>query len=250
MISQRKIQANRRNAQKSTGPRTQEGVKKVKLNALKHGLTAQTIVLPHEDAEAYQHRLETWNRDLNPTGEPGRYLVERAVRISWQLDRADFHERARLTRRVLKVPKDRQGARKRAVDNLIRRLLDPVDQSREHYTDYRFLQAVALEPEPAAGHQGRPRCLDPEAGINRRRKPQAPGRMGKASRGPGLLDRPRSRALPGAVVAQARAAALWPERVRNRGAGQVRPTCERAPPGPEDRRGRGGTRALAHGTPQ
>ena len=134
MISQRKIQANKRNAQKSTGPRTEEGVNKVKLNALTHGLTAQTIVLPHEDPEAYQHRLETWNRDLNPSGELGRYLVERGADLVAARP-GRFPRAGPADRRVLKVPKDRQGAKKRAVDNLIRRLLDPVEQSREHYTD-------------------------------------------------------------------------------------------------------------------
>ena len=93
MTTQRKIEANRRNAQKSTGPRTVEGKSKVKLNALKHGMTAATVVLPHEDAAAYERRLETWTRELNPPGEMGQYLAERVVRISWQLDRADFHER-------------------------------------------------------------------------------------------------------------------------------------------------------------
>ncbi len=43
-ISQRKIEANRRNAQKSTGLKTEEGKKAVRLNALKHGLCAETIV--------------------------------------------------------------------------------------------------------------------------------------------------------------------------------------------------------------
>ena len=49
--SSKRIEANRRNAQKSTGPRTTEGKDRVRLNALKHGLTASTAVLPGEDAE-------------------------------------------------------------------------------------------------------------------------------------------------------------------------------------------------------
>ena len=59
MTSQRKIEANLRNATRSTGPRTEAGKKKVRLNAVKHGLTATTVVvLPHEDAEAYQKRVD------------------------------------------------------------------------------------------------------------------------------------------------------------------------------------------------
>ncbi len=115
MISQRKIEANRRNAQKSTGPKTQEGKERVRLNALTHGLTASTIVLPHEDAEAYQERLDAWTRELGPQGDPGRYLAERAVRLSWQLDRADRHERARLAERADRLLQERERAPERDV---------------------------------------------------------------------------------------------------------------------------------------
>ena len=94
MISERKREANRRNAQKSTGPKTEEGKSKVKLNAVKHGLYARTIVLPHEDEAAYQLRLDDWTAEMNPRTHREAFLVERAVRITWQLDRADFHERS------------------------------------------------------------------------------------------------------------------------------------------------------------
>ncbi len=102
MTSPRKIEANRSNAQKSTGPKTEEGKKKVRFNAVKHGLCAETIVLPHEDAQAYQDRLETWTADLGARTDMEAYLVERMVKISWQLDRADLHEQARLVERIQK----------------------------------------------------------------------------------------------------------------------------------------------------
>ena len=121
MISQRKIEANRRNAQKSTGPTTEEGKQNVRLNALKHGLCAQTIVLPHEDAQAYQERLEAWTADIRPRTTMEAYLVDRAVRISWQLDRADFHEQHRLTRRVREHRGDRAG--EPSVEMLLEKLL-------------------------------------------------------------------------------------------------------------------------------
>ena len=107
MTSQRKIEANRRNAAKSTGPRTEAGKKKVSLNAVKHGLTATTVVvLPHEDEEAYRHRVEAWTAELNPRGELGRYLAERAAKVSWQLDRADSYEQACLARRVRRAERE------------------------------------------------------------------------------------------------------------------------------------------------
>jgi hypothetical protein len=125
MTSQRKIEANRRKAQKSSGPKTAEGKKRVRLNALKHGLTATTIVLPHEDDEAYQERLDGWTRELNPRGDVGQYLTAQAVRLSWQLDRADRHERARLAERVNRLSRKRERARNRNVENLMCSLMSP-----------------------------------------------------------------------------------------------------------------------------
>jgi len=52
MTSEKKAQSNRRNALKSTGPKTPEGKDAVRLNALKHGLLSQEILLPGEDEEA------------------------------------------------------------------------------------------------------------------------------------------------------------------------------------------------------
>ena len=49
MTSARKAEANRRNALKSTGPNTPEGKAAVRLNALRHGLLTQQILLPGED---------------------------------------------------------------------------------------------------------------------------------------------------------------------------------------------------------
>ena len=128
MTSQRKIEANRRNAQKSTGPKTQEGKDKVRLNALTHGLTAQTVVLPHEDSQAYDERRKAWTSELCPDGQVGAYLAERAVRISWQLDRADFYERDRLARRAREIPRQHRRSRVRAAENLMSKLLHPPDR--------------------------------------------------------------------------------------------------------------------------
>ena len=60
-------------------------------------MTAKTLVLPGEDPEALQHRLDGWTESLKPQNDLEQYLVERAVRVSWQLDRADRAEVARLT---------------------------------------------------------------------------------------------------------------------------------------------------------
>ena len=54
MTSFREIEANRRNARKSTGPITPEGKQRSRCNAVRHGLTAETVIGALEDAEDYQ----------------------------------------------------------------------------------------------------------------------------------------------------------------------------------------------------
>ena len=54
MTSFRQIDANRRNARKSTGPTTQEGKQRSRRNALRHGLTAETVIGALEDTEDYK----------------------------------------------------------------------------------------------------------------------------------------------------------------------------------------------------
>src|SRR4051812_18060565 len=92
----KRIEANRRNAARSTGPRSANGKARVRLNALKHGLTAKTVVLPGEDAEALQARVEDWKDSIKPRTPLEDYLIERAAHVSWQLDRADRTVAARV----------------------------------------------------------------------------------------------------------------------------------------------------------
>ena len=54
--SQRQTEANQRNAKKSTGPRTAEGKERSRHNAVTHGLTAESTILPGEDASAFLAR--------------------------------------------------------------------------------------------------------------------------------------------------------------------------------------------------
>jgi hypothetical protein len=124
--SSKRIEANRRNAQRSTGPRTPGGKSRVRLNALKHGLTASTVVLPGEDADALQDRVEAWKDDLGPRSALEDYLVERAAHVSWQLDRADRTIAARLTDRMRHHVTDRESREADEVADLARRLFwDP-----------------------------------------------------------------------------------------------------------------------------
>ncbi|MFO0954049.1 MAG: hypothetical protein U0835_23420 [Isosphaeraceae bacterium] len=152
MTSQARIDANRRNARKSTGPRTAAGKEAARFNALKHGARAETAVLPHEDAGAYEKRLEAWTRQLAPGDDIGGYLAERAVKLSWQLDRADAHERAVLARRTREIPRERDRSRRRRVAERVRQVItaDPPRPPRNH---------VVLDPRPPYAQMRRDRLV-------------------------------------------------------------------------------------------
>ena len=66
MSSELKIEANRQNAQHSTGPSTPEGRAAVRLNGLKHGLCGETIVVPGEDPAEFQAMLEAYRAEYQP----------------------------------------------------------------------------------------------------------------------------------------------------------------------------------------
>src|SRR5690242_19271409 len=68
MISEKQLEANRANAQKSTGPKTDEGKKRSAFNAMRHGLTAQVLVVPEEELEAYRKFSTTYMAALAPEG--------------------------------------------------------------------------------------------------------------------------------------------------------------------------------------
>ena len=118
---------NRRNAQKSTGPRTSEGKNRSRFNAVKHGMTARTLVLPDEDASVLQMRLETWINDLQPQNEVEQALVEQAVHASWKLERADRAEVARLSRILESVPVEEANRHREEAAALGRRIFSDRD---------------------------------------------------------------------------------------------------------------------------
>jgi hypothetical protein len=79
---------NRANAQKSTGPRTPAGKQRSSLNALRHGLTGHTVVLPTEDHAAYQRHSQSFLDEYRPKEATETHLVQSLIDTSWQLNRA------------------------------------------------------------------------------------------------------------------------------------------------------------------
>jgi hypothetical protein len=94
MASKKQIEANRRNAQKSTGPTTEEGKAMVRLNALRHGITAESAVIPYvEQAEDWEAHREGVIESLVPVGHLETVLAERVAMLLWRLGRANRYER-------------------------------------------------------------------------------------------------------------------------------------------------------------
>ena len=121
-----RAEASRHNGRKSMGPKTSEGKCRVRLNALKHGMTAKTVVLPGEDAARLDARIAAWKEDVQPQTTMEDYLVERAAHVSWQLDRADRTIAARLTGLIADAPLDRAALEADQVADLAFRLFwDP-----------------------------------------------------------------------------------------------------------------------------
>ena len=87
MTSERKAEANRRNALKSTGPRTPEGKAAVRLNAIRHGLLSREALLSGEDPEALRELGEHLRAELQPVGELENLLVDRVIAAFWRLGR-------------------------------------------------------------------------------------------------------------------------------------------------------------------
>jgi hypothetical protein len=88
MTSFRQIEANRRNAQLSTGPVTEEGKKKSRQNAVRHGLTAETVIDALEDAEDYAAFEMAVTADYDAQSAVERELVLRLASLLWRLRRA------------------------------------------------------------------------------------------------------------------------------------------------------------------
>ena len=89
MASQTQIDANRRNALHSTGPRTPEGKAASSMNAFKTGIDAESSVIPGENAAALAALTERFYQDCQPQTAIEGILVDNIVRAAWRLRRFD-----------------------------------------------------------------------------------------------------------------------------------------------------------------
>src|SRR5436305_12410036 len=116
MSSFRQIEANRRNARLSTGPVTEEGKMRSRQNALRHGLTAETVIGALEDAEDYAAFEMAVTADYDAQSAVEKELVLRLASLLWRLRRATAIESGLFkiqARHLLQFRQRRQGCQKR-----------------------------------------------------------------------------------------------------------------------------------------
>jgi hypothetical protein len=109
MTSIRQIEANRRNALRSTGPRTEEGKRSSRANAYRHGLTAETVVRDVEDADDYAAFEAAVIADYDARTAVQRELVLRLASLLWRLRRATAVETDLLSIQAESLAERRNG---------------------------------------------------------------------------------------------------------------------------------------------
>src|SRR4051812_6446690 len=92
MTTFKQIEANRRNALKSTGPTSAEGKQRSRCNAVRHGLTGETVIGALEDAEDYKAFEAAIIADYDAQSAVERELVLRLASLLWRLRRATTME--------------------------------------------------------------------------------------------------------------------------------------------------------------
>ena len=100
MASQRQLEANRANAKRSTGPKSERGKARSGRNAVTHGLTAKQIVLSGEEPEQFDRLRQGLNADFAPGSTIERELVETLAASLWRRRRAPVVEAAVLNRLI------------------------------------------------------------------------------------------------------------------------------------------------------
>jgi hypothetical protein len=199
-LSPARAEASRKNGAKSRGPTTPEGKARSSQNALKHGFRAQKyVVLPDEDAAAFQALEAALMEELAPEGALQSALAQRVVAATWRLERAERIE-AELFARQMQSPfggrdsdlglaliRDCNGAR--AFDTLLRYRGGTLAELWRALRTLKALQAEqAAMAEPAARPALRPLAVPPEMPIEPKRRAD-----------PGDSGRPRDRAAGGAA---------------------------------------------------
>jgi hypothetical protein len=89
MATDRQIEANRRNAELSSGPKTESGKAQSRLNATKHGMASQSAEVEAGFSNEFQERRARWAAEQNPVGEAGNFALDRVVAATFRIERCE-----------------------------------------------------------------------------------------------------------------------------------------------------------------
>ena len=92
MATDKQIRANRANAIKSTGPRTEAGKQASSRNAVRHGLTAEHVVIDSEDPADFDALRASLRAEFEPQGPTEGFLIDRLAGLVWRLNRVPGFE--------------------------------------------------------------------------------------------------------------------------------------------------------------
>jgi hypothetical protein len=148
MSSFRQIEANRRNARLGTGPVTEEGKKRSRQNAVRHGLTAETVIDALEDAEDYAAFEIAVTADYDAQSAVERELVLRLASLLWRLRRATAIESGLFkfqAKRLLQFRERKQAyqERRRIIESTYRNALATKEDMRQ---DHEKPSSSTLDP--------------------------------------------------------------------------------------------------------
>ena len=121
-MSRKQQEANRRNAQLSTGPRTLDGKARSSLNALTHGLTAAQILIPSESADDFESHAASFRDRFAPVDSVESFLVDQMIVAAWRLRRTRFLESKIFAQRAFEVDrhqKEREEELTDAADHIV-----------------------------------------------------------------------------------------------------------------------------------
>ena len=89
MASERQVQANRKNASRSTGPKTDEGKARSRANATKHGMAVESTEVEIGLSPAFLERRAKWGAEQKPNGEAAEWALDRAVAATLRIERCE-----------------------------------------------------------------------------------------------------------------------------------------------------------------
>jgi len=167
-VSLKKIEANRKNAKKSTGPRTARGKAASRFNALRHGVLAQQVVIPAAEGEEspaeFDALLARLCKDLNPQGALEEMLVEKVAVCYWRLGRVLRCEAGEI-KKGLEAARCEEGPQGPAGHQAAKRLAILPDFRQEVRTPWRWLSRLTGVLEEVRNEAQRAGLLSQEGGT-------------------------------------------------------------------------------------